>query len=70
MAAAMTSRAAASMAGQYETFLHVTDEASLLDAIRCCWASLDSPRTRAYLGEHGIQRQHAVARVRHGSGRP
>lgn len=45
---------AASMAGQYETFLHVHDEPSLLDAIRCCWASLDSPRTRAYLGEHGI----------------
>jgi rifampicin phosphotransferase len=36
--------AAASMAGQYETFLHVNDERSLLEAVRCCWASLDSPR--------------------------
>ena len=46
--------AAASMAGQYETFLHVTDERSLLEAVRCCWASLDSPRTRAYLADRGI----------------
>ena len=56
--------AAASMAGQYETFLDVDDEASLLDAVRCCWASLDSPRTRAYLAEHGIDpRQVAMAVV-------
>ena len=46
--------AAASMAGQYETFLDVSGEAELLDAVRRCWAALDSPRTRAYLAEHGI----------------
>ncbi len=46
--------AQASMAGQYETFLDVCDEESLLNAVQCCWASLDSPRTRAYLSEHGI----------------
>ena len=46
--------AAASMAGQYETFLDVRGEADLLDAVRRCWASLDTPRTRAYLAQHGI----------------
>src|SRR5213082_1218053 len=45
----------ASMAGQYDTFLDIADEDSLLNRIRCCWASLDSPRTRAYLKEHGIE---------------
>jgi pyruvate,water dikinase len=45
----------ASMAGQYDTFLDIRDEESLLNRIRCCWASLDSPRTRAYLKEHGIE---------------
>jgi rifampicin phosphotransferase len=44
----------ASMAGQYETFLDVRDEQSLLTRVRLCWASLDSPRTRAYLKQHGI----------------
>jgi len=46
--------AEASMAGQYETILDVSGEDALLDAIRRCWASLDTPRTRAYLAEHGI----------------
>jgi pyruvate,water dikinase len=45
---------AASMAGQYETFLDIEGEDDLLDAVRRCWASLDAPRTRAYLQEHGI----------------
>src|SRR3954470_12637444 len=45
----------ASMAGQYDTFLDIADEESLLNRIRCCWASLDPPRTRAYLKEHGIE---------------
>lgn len=44
----------ASMAGQYETFLDIEGESALLDAVRKCWASLDAPRTRAYLKEHGI----------------
>ena len=46
--------AAASMAGQCETFLDVEGESDLLDAVQRCWASLDSPRIRAYFGEHGI----------------
>ena len=44
----------ASMAGQYDTFLDITDEAALIEAVRCCWASVDSPRTRTYFAEHGI----------------
>lgn len=44
----------ASMAGQYETFLNLTGEAELLDAVSKCWESLHSPRLRAYLGEKGI----------------
>lgn len=46
--------AGASMAGQYDTFLDVRTEADLLDRVRQCWASLDSPRTRAYLAEQKI----------------
>jgi len=46
--------AEASMAGQYETVLDVTDEDALHAAVLHCWASLDSPRTRTYLAEHGI----------------
>ena len=42
------------MAGQCETFLDVEGETELLEAVRRCWASLDAPRIRAYLGEHGI----------------
>jgi rifampicin phosphotransferase len=46
--------AGASMAGQYDTFLDIHDEDSLLAAIRACWASIDSPRIRAYLQNSGI----------------
>ena len=44
----------ASMAGQYDTFLDIGDEEALLKSVQACWASLDSPRTRTYLAEHGI----------------
>ena len=46
--------AGASMAGQYETFLNIQGEQALLDAVRRCWASLDTPRVQAYLREHAI----------------
>ena len=46
--------AEASMAGQYETFLDVSGADAVLAAVQRCWASLDTPRTRAYLTEHGI----------------
>ena len=44
----------ASMAGQYETFLNVEGEDRLLDTVRHCWASFNTPRVRAYLHEQGI----------------
>jgi pyruvate,water dikinase len=44
----------ASMAGQYETYLDLQGEQAVLDAVEKCWRSVDSPRIRAYLGEHGI----------------
>ncbi len=37
-----------SFAGQYETVLNVTDFDGLLDAIRHCWASLDTARVESY----------------------
>lgn len=46
--------AEASMAGQYETFLNISGDQPLLEAVRHCWLSLDSERTRAYLARHGI----------------
>ena len=46
---------AASMAGQYQTILDVQGEAAVLDAVRQCWSSVDSDRTRVYLAEHDLQ---------------
>jgi len=46
--------AGASMAGQYETILDVRSTEALLDAVRRCWSSLESPRVRSYLHEHQI----------------
>lgn len=46
--------AAASMAGQYETFLDIQGEPALLDAIQRCWASLNTSRVRSYLREHAV----------------
>src|ERR1017187_5657987 len=41
--------AAASMAGQCETFLDISGEEALLAAVRNCWASLHTERVCAYL---------------------
>lgn len=48
--------AAASMAGQCETFLDINGEENLIEAVRNCWASLHTERIRAYFHEHGIDR--------------
>ncbi|MCF7730563.1 MAG: hypothetical protein K9N23_02705 [Akkermansiaceae bacterium] len=55
--------AGASMAGQYETILDVRGTAALLDAVRRCWSSLDSPRVRSYLQEHHIDPAHVSMAV-------
>ncbi len=44
----------ASFAGQHETFLNISGEARLLDAIRQCFASLFKDRAIAYRVEHGF----------------
>jgi len=44
----------ASMAGQYETILNVEGDIALIQAVRDCWASLESPRLKSYLGQRGI----------------
>lgn len=41
----------ASFAGQYETYLEVSGEESVIAAVRNCWASLWSPRAVAYREE-------------------
>jgi pyruvate,water dikinase len=40
--------AGASFAGQHATVLGVASEAALLDAVTCCWGSLNSERATAY----------------------
>ncbi len=47
--------AAASFAGQAETFLGVEGEAALLDAVGRCRASLDSERAAAYRARQGVE---------------
>jgi pyruvate,water dikinase len=44
----------ASFAGQQDTYLHITNEAAVLDAVRRCWASLWTDRAVAYRAKNGI----------------
>ena len=44
----------ASFAGQQETFLNVSGDDQLLEAVRRCWASLWTARAIAYRARHGI----------------
>lgn len=44
----------AAFAGQQETFLEVSGESALLDAVRRCWASLWSDRAISYREQHGL----------------
>ncbi|ABE44673.1 phosphoenolpyruvate synthase [Polaromonas sp. JS666] len=44
----------ASFAGQHETFLNISGQARLLDAVRQCFASLFKDRAIAYRVDHGI----------------
>jgi pyruvate,water dikinase len=46
----------AAFAGQQETFLEVSGERALLDAVRRCWASLWSDRAVSYREQHGLAR--------------
>ncbi|HEX5938877.1 MAG TPA: PEP/pyruvate-binding domain-containing protein, partial [Dehalococcoidia bacterium] len=46
----------AAFAGQQESFLGVSGERALLDAVRRCWASLWSDRAVSYREQHGLSR--------------
>jgi pyruvate,water dikinase len=46
----------AAFAGQQETFLGVSGDAALLDAVRRCWASLWSDRAVSYREQQGLAR--------------
>jgi pyruvate, water dikinase len=47
-------RAGASFAGQFESFLGLTDETEFLTAVRACWAALWTSNARRYMENHGL----------------
>jgi pyruvate, water dikinase len=47
-------RAGANFAGQFESFLGLTDEAEMLTAVRACWAALWTTNARRYMSNHGL----------------
>lgn len=46
--------AEASFAGQHDTYLDIRGESGVLDAVRCCWASLWTARATAYRQQKGF----------------
>jgi pyruvate, water dikinase len=44
----------ASFAGQFESFLGLSDETEFLTAVRACWAALWTSRARRYMEPHGL----------------
>jgi pyruvate,water dikinase len=47
-------RKGANFAGQFESFLGLTDEAEFLTAVRACWAALWTSHARRYMDNHGL----------------
>jgi len=47
-------RADANFAGQFESFLGITDEAELLTVVRACWAALWTSNARRYMTNHDL----------------
>jgi pyruvate, water dikinase len=47
-------RADAGFAGQFESFLGVSDEAEFLTALRACWAALWTTNARRSMARHGL----------------
>jgi pyruvate, water dikinase len=47
-------RKGANFAGQFESFLGLTDETELLTAVRACWAALWTSHARRYMDNHGL----------------
>ena len=44
----------ANFAGQFESFLGLTDETEFLTAVRACWAALWTSHARRYMENHGL----------------
>jgi len=47
-------RKGANFAGQFESFLGLSDETEFLTAVRACWAALWTSHARRYMGNHGL----------------
>ena len=47
-------RKGASFAGQFESFLGLTDETEFLTAVRACWAALWTSNARRYMDNNGL----------------
>jgi pyruvate, water dikinase len=47
-------RADTSFAGQFESFLGITDETEFLTALRACWAALWTTNARRYMAQHDL----------------
>ncbi|HTM73143.1 MAG TPA: PEP/pyruvate-binding domain-containing protein [Pseudolabrys sp.] len=47
-------RAGANFAGQFESFLGLSDETEFLTAVRACWAALWTSHARRYMDNHGL----------------
>jgi pyruvate,water dikinase len=47
-------RAGANFAGQFESFVGLSDEAEFLTAVRACWAALWTSQARRYMDNHGL----------------
>ncbi|HEX4932310.1 MAG TPA: PEP/pyruvate-binding domain-containing protein, partial [Gemmatimonadaceae bacterium] len=52
-----------SFAGMFESFLNVSGDAALLDAVRHCWASGFSPRLLFYRAKQGLKAAPSIAVV-------
>ena len=47
-------RAGANFAGQFESFLGLSDETEFLTVVRACWAALWTSHARRYMDNHGL----------------
>ncbi len=47
-------RRGANFAGQFESFLGLSDETEFLTAVRACWAALWTSHARRYMDNHGL----------------
>ena len=47
-------RKGANFAGQFESFLGITDETAFVTAVRACWAALWTTNARRYMENHGL----------------